>query len=113
MKSISHRLRLLFLIVVLGISPISASYATVASCSDMMTEIDHAIMSNDINKTNSEPDCCNQKSCAAMQCTNTVTIGLLSTGISFNKSNINYLNQSLNQSINAYYHFSIYRPPKV
>jgi len=114
MKMLSGKINLLFLIVVLSISPIQASYTAVTGCSEMMSEMVHEIQSFDENHsaTESKQDCCNQNNCSSVQC----TVSVIATLSSTNTTQVEYIAGNVlqihKQLINSYFPSSIYRPPK-
>jgi len=124
MRIMSEKIYMFFLIMVLGFSPLQASYAAMSNCSEMMTstmsgmmmEMDHSDLtankSNNESNSNSEQDCCNQNNCVFVHCANTVTAALLSTNTIQITTLVSKLFQTNNHSLNSYFKSSIYRPPR-
>ena len=122
MKIISKYIGLLFLIVVLAISPLQASYAALVNCSEMMSKMHHEVQSPEERHSSKESmkenmkesgqDCCNQNKCASAQCASTVMAVIPSISIRHIEYVASHVIQIHNQSISSYFQSSIYRPPK-
>jgi len=138
MKSLTDRIKMYMLVVVMGLSPLQNVTASVSKCLMMTDDMHHQMLMSDsasdksnmaitmmhdmtstvkpdenMKQSDMQHDCCNEKGCSSVHCT-----GAVSALINSNQS-VNLISQIKNSyqipriSKLQFYPASLYRPPKI
>jgi len=121
MKFLSDNFMVLFLAVVIGVSPLQSVAASASKCMDMnknmhtQINLSGSTASAEMKHSGSTTteDCCNKNECGTTHCAGATIVAIISN----NASDVTYTPDSIYRNPNVIllpvYPSSLYRPPKV
>jgi len=116
MKFLSDNFMVLFLAVVIGVSPLQSVAASASKCMDMNKNMHTQVNlsgSAEMKHSGSTEDCCNKNECGTTHCASVTIVAIISN----NTNDVTYTPGSAYQNPNVIllpvYSSSLYRPPKV